>query len=65
VALPLTVKNVKAKEGLWNLSTPALKNVILQKSSKRNQNHSIYHNSRNNMKFEHKPKYHLSMKIFS
>ncbi len=31
-----------------------------KKSSKRNQNLSRYHNSTTNLKFPHKPKYHLS-----
>jgi hypothetical protein len=31
-----------------------------KKTSKRNQNPSRYHNSITNLKFEHKPKYHLS-----
>jgi len=34
---------------------------LQKKSSKRNQNPSRYHiNSINNLKFQHKPKYHLS-----
>jgi len=39
------------------------KNIIFKKSFKRNQNPSRYYNSITNLKFEHKPKYHLS-KIF-
>jgi hypothetical protein len=31
-----------------------------KKSSKRNQKPSRYHNSTTNLKFQHKPKYHLS-----
>jgi hypothetical protein len=34
--------------------------IIFKKSSSRNQNPSRYHNSITNLKFEHKPKYHLS-----
>jgi hypothetical protein len=35
--------------------------LIFKKSSNRNQNPSkIYHNSVTNLKFQHKPKYHLS-----
>jgi hypothetical protein len=35
-------------------------NLSKKKSSKRNQNLSRYHNSITNLKFQHKPKYHLS-----
>jgi hypothetical protein len=34
--------------------------IVYKKSSKRNQNPSRYYNSRTNLKFQHKPKYHLS-----
>jgi hypothetical protein len=37
--------------------------IIFKKSSKRNQNPSRYYNPITNLKFEHKPEYHLS-KIF-
>jgi hypothetical protein len=36
-----------------------------KKSSKRNQNPSRYHNSITNLKFQHKPKYHLSKILVS
>jgi hypothetical protein len=36
------------------------KNNLQQKSSKRNQIPSRYYNSTTNLKFRHKPKYHLS-----
>jgi len=36
------------------------KNNLQQKSSKRNQIPSRYYNSTTNLKFQHKPKYHLS-----
>jgi hypothetical protein len=36
-----------------------------KKSSKRNQNPSRYYNSRTNLKFQHKPKYHLSRTLIS
>jgi len=36
------------------------KNIIFKKSSERNQNPSRYYNSVTNLKFQHKPKYHLS-----
>jgi hypothetical protein len=35
------------------------KNLIFSKSFKRNQNPSRYYNSMTNLKFQHKPKYHL------
>jgi len=64
VALPFALKiYLKAKEELWKLKYFTIaKNIIFQKSSKRNQNpSSIYYNSiTTNLKFQHKPKYHLS-----
>jgi len=36
------------------------KNIIFKKSSKINQNPSRYYNSITNLKFQHKPKYHVS-----
>jgi hypothetical protein len=39
--------------------------IIFKKSSKRNQNSSSYYNSRTNLKFQHKPKYHLSKILLS
>jgi hypothetical protein len=41
------------------------KNIIFKKDPvKRNQNPSRYHNSiRTNLKFQHKPKYHLSKNL--
>ncbi len=38
------------------------KNLNFQKSSKRNQNPSRYYNSMTNLKFQHKPNYHLFKK---
>jgi hypothetical protein len=62
VALPFTLKSIfKAKEELWKLKYFTMpKNIIFKKSSKRNQNPSRYYNSITNLKFQHKPKYHLS-----
>jgi hypothetical protein len=52
---------LKAKEkNCWKLKYFTLQKYNLQKSSKRNQNPSKYYNSITNLKFEHKPKYHLS-----
>jgi hypothetical protein len=48
----------KAKEELWKLKyfSPC-KNIIFQKSSKRNPNPSrYYYNPITNLKFQHKPK---------
>jgi hypothetical protein len=54
-------KYLKTKEELYgNSNTSPCKNTIFKKSSKRNQNPSRYYNSLTNLKFEHKPKYHLS-----
>jgi len=44
-----------------NANISPFKNIIIQKSSKRNQNPSKYYfNSITNLKFQHKPKYHVS-----
>jgi hypothetical protein len=40
-------------------------NIIFEKSSKRNQNPSNYYNPITNLKFQHKPKYHLSKILIS
>jgi len=54
-------KYLKAKEELWKIKYFTMQNCNLQKkSSKRNQNPSQYYNSITNLKFQHKPKYHLS-----
>jgi hypothetical protein len=64
VALPFTLKSIlrqKKNYGTSNISP--CKNIIFKKtkSSKRNQNPSrYYYNSIANLKFQHKPKYHLS-----
>jgi hypothetical protein len=53
--------NLKAKEELWKFKYFTMQKIeSSKKSSKRNQNPSRYHNSRTNLKFQHKPKYHLS-----
>jgi hypothetical protein len=54
-------KYIKAKEELWEFKYFTMQKYSLpKKSSKRNQNPSSYHNSITNLKFQHKPKYHLS-----
>jgi hypothetical protein len=56
-------KYLKAKERIMETQIfhHAKKIKIFRKSSKRNQNPSrYYYNSITNLKFQHKPKYHLS-----
>jgi hypothetical protein len=54
-------KYLKAKEELWKFKYFTMQKYNLQKTfSKRNQNPSRYHNSITNLKFQQKPKYHLS-----
>jgi hypothetical protein len=58
--LAIYILNIlKKKEKYENSNISPCKNVIFQKASKRNQNPSRYYNSRTNLKFQHKPKYHL------
>jgi hypothetical protein len=52
------LRQKKKYEKNSNVST--CKNVIFKKSSERNQNLSKYYNSMTNLKFQHKPKYHVS-----
>jgi hypothetical protein len=62
VALPFKLKEyLKAKEELRKFKYFTMQNYNLQKkTSKRNQNPLKYHNSITKLKFQHKPKYHLS-----
>jgi hypothetical protein len=55
-------KYLKAKKKNYeNSYISACKNIIFKKSSKKNQNPSRYYNSiTTNLKFQHKPKYHVS-----
>jgi hypothetical protein len=53
-------KYLKAKKNYGNSNISPCKDIDLQKSSKRNQNPSRYYDSITNLKFQHKPKYHLS-----
>jgi len=48
------------RKNYGNSNIPPYKNKIFKKYSKRNQNPSRYYNSITNLKFQHKPKYHLS-----
>jgi hypothetical protein len=61
LALPFTLKGIlRQKKSYENSNISPCKNIVFKKSSKRNQNHSRYYNSITNLKFQHKPKYHLS-----
>jgi hypothetical protein len=53
-------KYLKEKKELWKLKYFIMQKIIFKKSSKRNQNPSRYYNSITNLKFQHKPKFHLS-----
>jgi hypothetical protein len=54
-------KYLKAKEELWKFEYFTMQKYNLEKkSSKGNQNPSRYHNPITNLKFQHKPEYHLS-----
>ncbi len=53
-----TKKYRKVKEELWKVEYFTMKKF--KNSSKRNQNPSRYYNYITNLKFQHKPKYHLS-----
>jgi len=63
VALPIKLKHILRQRRITK--TPNIsphKNIIIKKSSKRNQNPSRYYYTSiiTNLKFQHKPKYHLS-----
>jgi hypothetical protein len=62
VALPFTFKSILRQKKLnyGNSNISPCKNIIFKKSSKRNQNPARHYNSETNLKFQHKPKYHLS-----
>jgi hypothetical protein len=61
MALPFTIESIlRQKKNYGNSNISPCKNVIFKKSSKRNQNPSRYNNSITNLKYQHKPKYHLS-----
>jgi len=61
VALPFPIRSIlRQKKDYGNSNVSSCKNIIFKKSSKRNQNPSRYYNSVTNLKFQHKPKYHLS-----
>jgi hypothetical protein len=59
VAWPFTLKSILREEKNYgNSNISACKNMIFQKSSKRNQNpkNPSYYNSITNLEFQHKPK---------
>jgi hypothetical protein len=59
--LPFTLKSIlRQKKNYENSNISPSKNIIFKKSSKRNQNPSTFYNSITNLRFQHKPKYHLS-----
>jgi hypothetical protein len=59
--LAIYIQNILGKKQNYEKSNISpCKNTIFKKSSKRNQNPSRYYNSIANLKFQHKPKYHLS-----
>jgi hypothetical protein len=61
VALPFTLKSIlRQKMTYGNSNISPCKDIIFKISSKRNQNPSRYYLSIANLKFQHKPKYHLS-----
>jgi hypothetical protein len=65
LALPFTLKiKLRQKTNYENSNISPCKNIIFKKkSSKRNKNPSTYYNFITNLKFQHKPKYHVSKKI--
>jgi hypothetical protein len=59
--LAIYIKKVRQKKSYENSNiSPCKKYILPRKSSKRNQNPSRCYNSITNLKFRHKPKYHLS-----
>jgi hypothetical protein len=53
-------KHLKAKEESWKFKYFTMQKYNLQKNPLKKPNPSRYHNSVTNLKFQHKPKYHLS-----
>jgi hypothetical protein len=61
MALPFTLKRIlRQKQKYGNSNISPFQNIIFKMLSKRNQIPSRYYNSVTNLKFQHKPKYHLS-----
>jgi len=60
VAFPFTLKKyLDSKEELWKLKYFTMQKNNLQKILEKKPNPSRYYNSITNLKFQHKPKYHL------
>jgi hypothetical protein len=53
-------KHLNAKEESWKFKYSTMHKYNLQKNPLNKPNPSRYHNSVTNLKFQHKPKYHLS-----
>jgi len=61
MTLPFTLKVIlRQKKNYENSNISPYKNIVFEKSSKRNQNPSRYYNTITNLKFQHKPKYQIS-----
>jgi hypothetical protein len=61
MALPFALKAIlRQKKNYGNSNISPCKNIMFKQSSKRNQNPSKYYKPITNLKFQHKPKYHLS-----
>jgi len=66
VALPFTLKSIsRQRKNYGNSNILPCKNIIFKKSSERNQNPARRYNSITNLKFQHKPKYHLEKFLVS
>jgi hypothetical protein len=60
MALPFTSKIILAKEELWKIKYFTMQKYNLQKKSSKRKNNPLRHrNSIINLKFPHKPKYHI------
>jgi hypothetical protein len=61
VALTFTLKSIlRQKRNYGNSNISSCKNINFKTSSRRNQTPSRYYNSITNLRFQHKPTYHLS-----
>jgi hypothetical protein len=60
VALPFTLKSIwRERKNYGKSNILPCKNIVFKKSYKRNQTPARYYNFITNLKFQHKPKYHL------
>jgi hypothetical protein len=60
MSFTLKIYILRQKKNYGNSNISPCKNKIFKKSSKNFENPSRYYNSITNLKFQHKPKYHLS-----